>query len=148
MSYKDSKDGRKYLFKRAGKYKQLKSYFDEPQSFIIDYLGYEFAFRYLLPVSQGAFTIKSFLFQLLQLQLPLLIHNSNCGKSPVAEIKTILFDSDLHIIHTRTSKAKADNDLSLGQMLLDNSGVLYISAYSQSGGERLYRRCFCINAPT
>jgi len=57
------------------------------------------------------------------------------GKSPSVEIKTILFDNDLHILNTRISVSRAENGLALGQMLLDNSGVLYISAYSQTGGK-------------
>src|SRR5690606_22357017 len=56
------------------------------------------------------------------------------GKNTSAEFKTILFNQDLQIINRKASAARAENDLSLGQILLDNNGVLYMSAYSQSGG--------------
>jgi hypothetical protein len=55
------------------------------------------------------------------------------GKNNTASFKTILIDRDLNIINRRASSARAENDLSLGQILLDNDGVLYMSAYNQSG---------------
>ncbi len=69
------------------------------------------------------------------------------GKNTTAEFKTILFNSDLQIINRKASAARAENDLSLGQILLDNSGVLYMSAYSQSGGRDYINEAAILTLP-